>query len=124
MQVRMPVVALARMAGDQLLESKTLEEVWGLVQDKTNFRDFLQKQIRQMLQRSGREPVASGSSRPSSIRTEPSAASEEPTLATRPNLLRLNPPDPAGEKSSDAAAPEIPSKMTPKPEAKDLPLPE
>jgi|GEM_PF-336879 len=127
MQVRMPVVALARMADDQLLESKTLEEVWGLVQDKTKFREFLTQEIRQMLQAGTSKPVTSASTPQSSIRAEPSAASEEASLATRPNLLRLNPPDPPGQTSPEAADPEapvLPSKIRPTPEAKDLPLPQ
>ncbi len=119
MQVRMPVVVLARMQSDQLLESKTLEEVWGLVQDKSAFRNFLLKEIRQMLGHSSREPVASASPPSSVLQPAVSAASGEPTLATRPNLLRLNPPDPPGEKSIGSTEPEAPEIKQ-----KDLPLPE
>lgn len=84
LDVRMPVVALTRMQGEQILESKTLEEVWGLVQDKPAFRNFLQKEIRQML--------SSPASRPS-----PPRESEDLSFSNRPNLLRLTPPDPPAE---------------------------
>lgn len=126
MQVRMPVVALARMQGDQLRESKTLEEVWGLVQDKSRFREFLQKEIRQMLAHSGQEPIASASPAQKSGSAS-SASAAEPSLATRPNLLRLESPDPPADPSpgnGESEAPETPSKNIPLSDSKELPLPE
>ncbi len=124
MQVRMPVVVLARMQGDQLRESKPLEEVWGLVRDRSRFRDFLQKEVRQMLARCGQPPIVAASPGQRNG-SEPSSPSGEPTLAPR-NLLRLNPPEPSTDPSPGSDEPEsskLPSENIPLPRSQELPLP-
>ncbi|MCS7303922.1 MAG: nitrophenyl compound nitroreductase subunit ArsF family protein [Thermoguttaceae bacterium] len=115
LDVRMPVVALVRMQDGHLLESKTLDEVWGLVQDKSQFREFLVREIRQML--AGRKTDSAPSTQagePASGKTGPnsekrSASTGDSSLAPRPNLLRLHPPEAPPEKSPDSLPPEVPN---------------
>ncbi|MBN1854267.1 MAG: hypothetical protein JW829_16175 [Pirellulales bacterium] len=51
-EIQMPVVVLAKMKDGQVQDWKRLDEVWGIVGDKTAFTEYVQDEIEQMLTQS------------------------------------------------------------------------
>ena len=79
--IQMPVVVLAKMKAGQVQGWKRLDEVWGLVDDKRAFADFLRGEIKKMLGASGED-------------VSPKPAAEKPKAAA-PLLAPANLPLPA-----------------------------
>lgn len=56
-KVQMPVVVVARMSDGEIAEWKRLDQVWALVGDEPAFSEFIQSEIRRMLQASDSQAV-------------------------------------------------------------------
>jgi len=52
-EIQMPVVVLARMHDGEIGEWNRLDQVWGLVGDKTAFSRYIHKEVQKMLSHSG-----------------------------------------------------------------------
>jgi thiol-disulfide isomerase/thioredoxin len=48
-EIQMPIVVLARMKDGQIDEWNRLDRVWGIVKDKTAFREYVRDEIKKML---------------------------------------------------------------------------
>ena len=57
-EIQMPVVVITRMKDGQTADWKRLDQVWALVGDKPAFREYIRKEVTQMLE-AGQQPVTS-----------------------------------------------------------------
>lgn len=75
-EIQIPVVVLAKMKNDRLVSWRRLDEVWGLVNEKQAFIDYVQAEIRTML-----APAKPAVKKPAVEKPEPQLAAEKPKPA-------------------------------------------
>lgn len=65
--IQVPVVVLARLKGGQVADWKRLDQVWGLVDDKPAFTQYVRDEITQMLKTADEQPLAASDGDPPEI---------------------------------------------------------